>query len=91
MTGAVEGRAEPTKCQGENDATRDRNILLGKILRFTRDGDIPADNPYTGALTDRCGNPALTSAPSPAITARRPSRSARATPSKWPSTPTPLG
>ncbi len=31
---------------GNNDAARDENVLLGKILRITRDGGIPADNPY---------------------------------------------
>ncbi len=47
--------AEPTKCQYENDASRDRNILLGKILRITRDGGIPPDNPYAGGNSGRCG------------------------------------
>jgi glucose/arabinose dehydrogenase len=31
---------------GSNDAARDKHTLLGKILRITRDGDIPADNPF---------------------------------------------
>jgi glucose/arabinose dehydrogenase/PKD repeat protein len=39
---------------GNNDATRDQFILLGKILRITRDGSIPADNPFRGAGTARC-------------------------------------
>ncbi|MCP9495345.1 MAG: PQQ-dependent sugar dehydrogenase [Pyrinomonadaceae bacterium MAG19_C2-C3] len=39
---------------GANDAARDRHVLLGKILRVTRDGDIPADNPYRGADSGRC-------------------------------------
>jgi glucose/arabinose dehydrogenase len=43
-----------TKCQYENGASRDRNILLGKVLRITPDGGIPADNPYTGEGSDRC-------------------------------------
>lgn len=38
--------AEPGKCQAENDASRDKNILLGKILRINPDGSIPQDNPY---------------------------------------------
>jgi glucose/arabinose dehydrogenase len=46
--------AQPAKCQGDNDASRDRNVLLGKILRITRDGGIPASNPYTGANSARC-------------------------------------
>lgn len=40
---------------GQNDAARDRNILLGKILRITRDGKIPSTNPYTGTNSARCG------------------------------------
>ena len=50
--------AEPTECQNNNDASRDRNILLGKILRVTRNGRIPQDNPYTGPDSARCGVPA---------------------------------
>jgi glucose/arabinose dehydrogenase len=41
-------------CQGQNDASRDRNIVLGKVLRIRRDGGIPASNPYTGANSGRC-------------------------------------
>ena len=41
-------------CAGQNDASRDRNILLGKILRITRDGGIPATNPYQGTDSARC-------------------------------------
>ena len=37
--------AEGTKCQHENDAARDRNILLGKVLRIRRGGGISASNP----------------------------------------------
>ena len=29
-------------------------MLLGKVLRITRDGDIPPTNPYQGAGTARC-------------------------------------
>ena len=43
-------------CAGANDAARDRNTLLGKILRITRDGGIPAGNPFTGEGTVRCNN-----------------------------------
>ena len=42
---------------GQNDAARDRNILLGKVLRVTRDGGIPSDNSYTGTNSARCGIP----------------------------------
>jgi glucose/arabinose dehydrogenase len=42
---------------GGNDAARDRNVLLGKILRVTRDGMIPSTNPYTGTDSARCGIP----------------------------------
>lgn len=39
---------------GANDAARDRHVLLGKILRITRDGAIPASNPFQGANSGRC-------------------------------------
>jgi glucose/arabinose dehydrogenase len=41
-------------CQGENDASRDRNVLNGKLLRIAKDGSIPASNPFQGAGTARC-------------------------------------
>jgi glucose/arabinose dehydrogenase/Ca2+-binding RTX toxin-like protein len=41
-------------CLGANDASRDPNILLGKILRITRDGGIPSGNPYSGTSSARC-------------------------------------
>jgi len=41
-------------CAGQNDASCDPHILLGKVLRITRDGGIPATNPYTGADSARC-------------------------------------
>ncbi|HEX5856030.1 MAG TPA: PQQ-dependent sugar dehydrogenase [Thermoanaerobaculia bacterium] len=41
-------------CQGSNDASRDRNVLIGKILRIAPDGSIPASNPFQGAGTARC-------------------------------------
>jgi glucose/arabinose dehydrogenase len=48
--------AAPTRCQPENSASRDRNVLLGKILRINTDGTIPADNPYANASNGvRCG------------------------------------
>lgn len=40
---------------GANGATaRQTNILLGKILRITRQGGIPPDNPFTGTGTAPC-------------------------------------
>ena len=47
---------QKTKCQYENDASRDGNILLGKILRINPDGTIPTDNPYTGPDSAPCSN-----------------------------------
>ena len=41
-------------CAGANDAARDRHVLLGKILRITRDGAIPPTNPFQGANSGRC-------------------------------------
>jgi glucose/arabinose dehydrogenase len=41
-------------CGAENDASRDQNVLLGKILRITKEGGIPAGNPFQGAGTERC-------------------------------------
>jgi glucose/arabinose dehydrogenase len=41
-------------CAGANDAARDQHSLVGKILRITRDGTIPSDNPFTGAGTADC-------------------------------------
>ncbi len=46
--------AGDSRCYGVNDAARDRNVLLGKILRIKRDGGIPAGNPFVGAGTGRC-------------------------------------
>ena len=41
-------------CGGSNDASRDRNILNGKIVRIAKDGSLPPDNPFLGAGTARC-------------------------------------
>lgn len=49
-------------CQNLNDAARDNHIVLGKILRITRDGGIPPDNPYQGANTESCAATARTRA-----------------------------
>jgi glucose/arabinose dehydrogenase len=46
--------ARDSGCAKENDAARDRNVLLGKILRITRDGGVPADNPFVGSRSARC-------------------------------------
>ncbi len=50
----------PSGCGGSNDAARDLHVLVGKILRIDRDGNIPAGNPFTGQATARCNvNPIL--------------------------------
>ncbi|MEY2522517.1 MAG: hypothetical protein QOJ66_1082 [Ilumatobacteraceae bacterium] len=41
-------------CAGSNDAARDRNVLLGKVLRITADGGIPSTNPFQGSDSARC-------------------------------------
>lgn len=41
-------------CAALNDAARDPHVLLGKILRVTRSGGIPATNPYQGTDSARC-------------------------------------
>jgi glucose/arabinose dehydrogenase len=46
--------ADKTKCAGNNDAARDQHVLLGKILRITRDGAIPSTNPFRGTDSARC-------------------------------------
>jgi len=43
-------------CAGSNNASRDRNALVGKVLRITPSGGIPAGNPFTGSGTARCNN-----------------------------------
>ncbi|MEP6759359.1 MAG: PQQ-dependent sugar dehydrogenase [Actinomycetota bacterium] len=47
-------------CGSQNDASRDPNILLGKILRITPSGGIPAGNPFTGPGTARCNTTGMT-------------------------------
>jgi glucose/arabinose dehydrogenase/PKD repeat protein len=37
-----------------NDASRDLGGLSGKLLRITRDGSSPADNPFVGSKGDPC-------------------------------------
>ena len=41
-------------CAGANDAARDLHVTIGKILRITRTGAIPAGNPFTGGDSVRC-------------------------------------
>jgi glucose/arabinose dehydrogenase len=41
-------------CAGSNDASRDQHVLTGKVLRITKDGGVPPDNPFLGAGTARC-------------------------------------
>jgi glucose/arabinose dehydrogenase/PKD repeat protein len=41
-------------CYLANDASRDLNALVGKILRITAAGDIPPGNPFVGPSTARC-------------------------------------
>jgi glucose/arabinose dehydrogenase len=43
-----------TGCAGSNAAARQRYHMLGKILRITKDGAIPAGNPFMGAGSARC-------------------------------------
>jgi glucose/arabinose dehydrogenase len=50
-------------CAGSNDAARDQHSLVGKILRITRTGTIPSDNPFTGAGTADCRFTGGTTAP----------------------------
>jgi len=45
---------------GANDAARDKHVLLGKILRITRDGLIPPTNPFQGANSARCNTAGMT-------------------------------
>ena len=70
-------------CAANNDAARDRHVLLGKILRITPSGGIPADNPGA-APTARAATSAA--APLPARGARRLGPGACAIPSASPLT-----
>lgn len=44
-------------CGALNDASRDRNVLLGKVLRIDRNGAVPATNPFatTGGRCNATG------------------------------------
>jgi glucose/arabinose dehydrogenase len=46
--------ARRTTTSQENQAARDHNVLLGKILRLTKDGRPAPGNPYTGPDSVRC-------------------------------------
>jgi glucose/arabinose dehydrogenase len=46
---------------GNSAVARQENVLAGKVLRITRDGGIPATNPYT-STGDRCNVTGSTSA-----------------------------
>jgi glucose/arabinose dehydrogenase len=55
-------------CHGSNDASRDENILLGKILRIDPAGVTPADripptNPYLGPDSEPCALAGRTTTP----------------------------
>ncbi|HVG11212.1 MAG TPA: PQQ-dependent sugar dehydrogenase [Thermoanaerobaculia bacterium] len=54
--------ANDSGCAGANDAARDQHVLTGKILRITRDGNIPLDNPFQGPGTARCNATGQTTA-----------------------------
>ncbi len=45
---------------GGNDAARDKHVLTGKILRITRDGDVPPSNPFYANGTRRCNRTGAT-------------------------------
>ena len=47
-------------CFESNDAARDLSGFSGKLLRITRDGDIPPGNPFTGADSVKCGTTGYT-------------------------------
>lgn len=50
---------DASRCAGDNGNARRLDIPLGKILRLTRTGGIPAGNPYAGAAgARRCTRPA---------------------------------
>ena len=72
-------------CAGQNDASRDPHVLLGKVLRITRDGGIPLPT----LIRTPTATAATVVAPTLARSARRRSPQAYATPSASPSTRTP--
>jgi glucose/arabinose dehydrogenase len=54
--------SDPVWCDRYNAASRDQHVLLGKVLRITRDGAIPATNPFQGADSARCAATGMTTA-----------------------------
>ena len=44
---------DTSRCGALNTAARDTHVLLGKVLRITRSGGVPADNPWA-ATGGRC-------------------------------------
>lgn len=46
--------AHDSGCSGQNNASRDENVLSGKVLRITPDGGIPPTNPFQGSDSTRC-------------------------------------
>jgi Glucose / Sorbosone dehydrogenase/Bacterial Ig domain/PKD domain len=50
-----------TNCNATNDAARSLHALVGKIVRITRNGEIPAENPFQGPGTVRCNGGSSTS------------------------------
>ncbi len=53
--------AAPQNCGSANDAARDPNVLLGKILRITgQPGVLPPSNPFMGAGSAPCGTAGAT-------------------------------
>jgi glucose/arabinose dehydrogenase/PKD repeat protein len=52
--------ASDSGCAGSNDAARDRNVLVGKVLRITADGGIPSTNPFQGPDSARCNVTGIT-------------------------------
>jgi glucose/arabinose dehydrogenase len=56
-----DGGADYTRTHGQaggNKAAQDPFILLGKVMRIRPDGTLPADNPWLGADSARCYDPA---------------------------------
>ncbi|HLT62198.1 MAG TPA: PQQ-dependent sugar dehydrogenase, partial [Microlunatus sp.] len=41
---------------GRREAAQDRDVLAGKILRMTPDGEVPDDNPFPGSLVYSLGH-----------------------------------
>jgi glucose/arabinose dehydrogenase len=54
-------RSDPPDCGSRNPTARAENVLLGKVLRITPTGGIPADNPFRGTDSARCNTGPTTS------------------------------